>query len=118
MKSIFILAAFVLISISAYANAEANPETNANASVLVAAMPKTVQLTGTIMDENNKEMLAGASIYVNGRRYYSDFDGNFSISDLKPGKCQIKVELISYEPAIVEIDVTQYENVKINLLRN
>jgi len=102
MKKILILAAAMLLSVSAFAS----PCNNNN---------KTVQLTGFVADNNN-EALAGASIYVDGKRLYSDFDGNFS-ADIKPGTYQIRVELISYEPIVVEAEVTQDENLNISLLQ-
>ena len=96
MRTILTFAVSVLLSVSAFAN---------------------VQLTGSIVDDKNQETLAGVAVYVDGKKYYSDFDGNFSISDIKPGKHQIKVELISYEPATIEIEVNQDENININLFQ-
>ena len=112
MKSILILAASMLISGSVLANTEVTHETNSTEIV------KMVQLTGSIMDDKNKETLVGATVYVDGKKYYSDLDGNFSISNIKPGKYQVKVELISYESAIVEIDVDNNEGVNIFLHQN
>ena len=106
-KSILILAISVLLSVSAFANVEKNSEKNL----------KTVQLTGSIMDDKNNETLAGAAVYVDGKKYYSDLDGNFSISDMKPGNYQIKVEFISYESVIVEADVNKDANINISLFQ-
>jgi len=104
-KSILIFATFVLLSVSAFANTEKDSEQNV----------ETVQLTGSVVDDKNKEALAGATIYVDGKKYYSNLDGDFSISDIKPGKYQIKVEFISYKPVVVEIDVNKNEKISINL---
>lgn len=109
MKTILILAASVLLSVSAFANTNEKNEEND---------VKTVQLTGSIMDDKNKETLVGASVYVDGKKYYSDLDGNFCISDVKPGKYQIKVELISYNSIIVEVEATNDEGVDIYLQQN
>ncbi len=95
MKSILTIAAFLLFTASVFAN--------------------TVQLSGFVIDKENNEELAGASISVDGKKYYSDLDGNFSIDNLTPGKCQIKVELISYQPVTLEIDVSKDESININL---
>jgi hypothetical protein len=103
MRTILIFAASVLLSVSAFANKEKDVE--------------TMQLKGSIVDDKNQEALAGATIYVNGKKYYSDFDGNFSISDITEGKHQIKVEFISYEPFSAEVDVKQNESININLLQ-
>jgi len=106
-KTILILATFVLFSVSAFANIEENSEENI----------EMVQLTGSVLDDKNKEALAGATIYVDGKKYYSNLDGDFSISDMKPGKYQIKVEFISYKPVVMEIDVNKNEKININLLQ-
>ena len=109
----------MLVSVSAFAAdmATENKVTETE-HVSVVTNVKTVQLTGSIMDDKNKETLAGATVYVDGKKYYSDLDGNFCISDMKPGKYQIKVELISYKAAIVEVDVNKYKEININLLQN
>ncbi len=95
MKKIIIIAASLLLSVSAFA-------------------ADTVQLTGFIADNHSQEALAGATIYVDGKKLYSDFDGNFS-ADIKPGKHQIKVELISYETIVMETEVNRNENINIAL---
>ncbi len=104
MKQISVIAISFLLSIAAFANGGTN---NSNTT--------TVQLTGFVVDDRNNETLAGATVYVDGKRYYSDLDGNFSISDVKAGKCQIKVELISYQPVTIEIEVNKNANVIIPL---
>ncbi len=109
MKTILILAASVLLSVSAFANTNEKNEEND---------VKTVQLTGSILDDKNKETLVGASVYVDGKKYYSDLDGNFCISDVKPGKYQIKVELISYNSTIVEVEANDNEGIDIYLQQN
>ncbi|MDR1698644.1 MAG: carboxypeptidase-like regulatory domain-containing protein [Prevotellaceae bacterium] len=100
MKKLFIIAASLLLSVSAFANEGCHKD-------------KTVQLTGFVADKNN-EALAGATISIDGKKLYSDFDGNFS-ADIKPGKHQIKVELISYETIVLETEVKQNENISIAL---
>ena len=120
-KSILIFAAFVLLSVSAFANTEKDSEKNVetvSASANISKNVETVQLTGSVVDDKNKEALAGVTIYVDGKKYYSNLDGDFSISDIKPGKYQIKVEFISYEPVVVEIDVNKDEKININLLQS
>ena len=104
-KSILIFSVFVLLSVSAFADTKKDSEKNV----------KMVQLTGSVVDDKNKEALAGATIYVAGKKYYSNLDGDFSIPDIKPGKYQIKVEFISYKPVVVEIDVNKNEKININL---
>ncbi len=107
-KSILVLVLSVMLSASTFANVDKNSQNKL----------EKVQLTGSIMDNKNNETLAGAAVYVDGKKYYSDLDGNFFISDIKPGKYQIKVELISYKPVIMEIDVNKDEKININLPRS
>jgi len=107
MKTILIFVVSVFFSVSAFANATSIIDSSQN-----------VQLIGSITDDKNKEALAGATIYIDGKKYYSDFDGNFSIPNMKPGKYQVKVELISYKSVIVEIDVNEDEKININLLQS
>ena len=118
-KSILIFVASVLVSVSAFANEDCNSESAGSVeSVAVVKSVETVQLTGSIMDDKNKETLVGATLCIDGKKYYSDLDGNFCIADIKPGKHQIKVELISYTPAVVEVDVNNYEGINIYLHQN
>ncbi len=108
-KSTLIFTAAVLLSVLLFVSAFA-VNTGVNNKEL-----KTVQMTGSIKDYKNNEALAGAAIYVDGKKYYSDFEGNFSVADIKPGEYQIKVELISYKSATVAIDVKKDEAITINL---
>jgi len=112
MKTIVTLAASVLLSVSVFANTgkEGHNET--------AAEVKTVQLTGSVTDNKNNEALAGATLIIDGKKYYSDLDGNFAISNMKSGKYELKVELISYKSTVVEVEVNSNEQIRINLQQN
>jgi uncharacterized membrane protein len=118
MKSILILTA-LLISLSAVAGTGKSSEKKGEESSAVAlpASVHVLQLTGTIVDDKSNETLAGASILVDGKKYYSDLDGNFAIADVKPGKYDVTVELISYEPVSIEVDLSQNQQVNIGLLQ-
>ncbi len=118
MKSILILTA-LLISLSAVAGIDKSSEKKGEESSAVAltASAQVLQLTGTIVDDKSNETLAGASILVDGKKYYSDLDGNFAIADVKPGKYDVTVELISYEPVSIEVDLSQNQQVNIGLLQ-
>jgi len=118
MKSILILTA-LFISFSTFAGTDKNSEKKGEESHVVAVVESVnaLQLTGTVVDDKNNETLAGASILVDGKKYYSDLDGNFTISDVKPGKYELTVELISYEPVSIEVDLSQNQQVNIGLLQ-
>ena len=76
-----------------------------------------VNLSGTIVDLVNGETLAGVTILVDGKKYYSDLDGNFNIPLLNPGKYSFLVELISYNNTKMEVEVQKNTNLKIQLAR-
>lgn len=119
MKSILVLAASLLISVTAFAETDKsnNKKVMDNESVALIENVNVLQLTGSVVDEKNKETLAGATILVDGKKYYSDLDGNFSINDVTPGKYQMVVELISYEPVLLEVDLNGNQNLNIGLLQ-
>ena len=72
-------------------------------------------LKGLVFDKLTKETLAGAVITANGKKIYTDLDGNFAVSNLCGDKCQIKVSLISYVDKTIEIDTNNLDPVKIQL---
>ena len=62
-------------------------------------------ISGSVTDKNNNETLAGATIEVGGKKVYSDLDGNFALPVSEQGVYNLKVELISYETAELQIEV-------------
>ncbi|MDD3319977.1 MAG: TonB-dependent receptor [Paludibacter sp.] len=61
-------------------------------------------IKGKISDANNKEPLIGAAALIKGTSIgsASDFDGNYSITNLRPGKYTITSSYISYKPIAKE----------------
>ena len=82
----------------------ANTEAKTSNSQIVSLSSCT--LSGTILDTESNETLAGATIIIDGKKYYSDFDGNFHIDALKSGKHKLSVELISYKATQMEVEVS------------
>ena len=86
MKTLLLIASSLLISFSALAgtkeskDVEKVSESQPNAPV---EMVQTLQLTGSVIDKKNNETLAGAAIVVDGKKYYSNLDGDFSIEGVK-----------------------------------
>ena len=66
--------------------------------------PKTISITGNVVDMNTGEVLTGVEISIDGydRKTYSDFDGNFTFADLKPGEYNIVASFISYKKSLIE----------------
>lgn len=117
MKSVLFLAVSLLISANLLANRDSNEVNKSKESVLVTSVDaaNTTQIKGLVIDNKNQETLAGATIVVGEKKYYSDLDGNFTISGVKPGKCSITVEKISYEPVTLEVDLSEQNPVKVGM---
>jgi hypothetical protein len=111
MKKVMFIAvvSFMLFNLSVSAKDSASPEVKAEVAV------QSNSLKGIVSDKLTKETLAGASITANGQKVYTDLDGNFSISNLCGGKCQLKISLISYKEQTVEIDTNNIESLQVKL---
>ncbi|MEA5129614.1 MAG: carboxypeptidase-like regulatory domain-containing protein [Proteiniphilum sp.] len=119
MRTLLMFACALLISVSAFASTDRKSENKNKETTSVNSVEnvKVLQLTGSVVDDKNKETLAGAAIIVDGKKYYSDLDGQFTITDVNPGKHEVKVELISYEPYVIEIDLTKNQKLNVSLLQ-
>jgi hypothetical protein len=72
-----------------------------------------IPLTGMVVEDETGEPLPGAMVRVQGleKKYYTDFDGNFYIDDLKPGSYEIEVSYISFESKkITEVQIDRTNN--------
>lgn len=67
----------------------------------------TTSVSGKVFDRESGESLAGVAIKLSGtdQTVYSDFEGNFEFSNIKPGTYKIESDLISYKQDIKEIRV-------------
>ena len=101
----------LIISISAMAGNDNKKKSDAASEKKEAG----ISIVGHVSDEKSKETLAGATIYVDGKKVYSDLDGEFVLPVSKPGKYQIKVELISYETAEMQVEISDKKELFINL---
>jgi outer membrane receptor for ferrienterochelin and colicin len=68
----------------------------------------TGKIVGTVVDEDTKEPLVGANVYIPGTTLGSatDADGYFVILNVPPGKYTLQVDYIGYESK-------QYQNVQV-----
>ena len=104
--------AFIMISV---ANAKQNPSSESKAESVSA-----VTLKGVILDKQTKESLAGATIMANGKKIYSDLDGNFELKDMninRDEKCTLTISLISYKDITVNVDLNANKNLQISLVQ-
>ena len=65
---------------------------------------QTVTLTGCVVDLSSGEALTGVEVKIDGTDFkaYTDFDGNFEIPDVKPGKYNVIASYISYNNSLIE----------------
>lgn len=119
MKAVLLLAVLLLISANSFANPDSKEVKRSDESVSVAPADaaNVARIRGVVLDNKNQETLAGATIVVEGKKYYSDLDGNFTISGVKPGKCNLTVEMISYEPITLEVDLSENKAVKVGMMQ-
>jgi hypothetical protein len=78
----------------------------------------TISISGTVLDMNTGEALTGVEVTIDGTdiKAYSDFDGNFTISELSPGEYDIVASFISYKKSLVEdFNADGSQQVKIKL---
>lgn len=94
MKKILLFIVTIFVAYTAYANNENEKIVDKKANYQIVEKSSVISITGSIIDNKSNESLAGAAIYVDGNKYYSDLDGNFSVSHLTPGKHLLRVELI------------------------
>ena len=64
----------------------------------VLSQAQTGKIVGKIVDAKTGETLPGATVLIEGttKGVSSDFDGNFSLAGLQPGKYTIIASLISW----------------------
>ena len=111
-----ILSVFVLVaSISAFAEKSDSKAENKNAAKSEIAL--TV-VNGNIIDEITGEALVGVEVTVEGSdsKTYTDFDGHFTLKDLKAGECKIVANYTSYSKTVKTVELKSKKNqVKIEL---
>lgn len=96
MKSLKLIAAILLFSTAAFAGNDNVPE-----------LPKaSTTIKGIVIDKVTKEALAGVKIYIgeSNDAVYTDLDGNFEISNVKPGTHNISTNLISYKASSINVE--------------
>jgi hypothetical protein len=67
----------------------------------------TCSLKGRVYDPVCREAISGASLTVDGVKYYSDLDGRFSVSSLQKGVHSISVDFISYRSQEMQIEINE-----------
>ena len=98
MKKLFLtllVALFAAVSFAEQSGSKTKAGAEAEASII---------LTGQVVDFKSGEALAGVEVKLDGTelKTYTDFDGNFTFSNLKPGKYDIVSNYVSYERKSLE----------------
>lgn len=109
LKKIFL---FTTLSISLLTVFAANGDNNE----VYSPETKPTSIQGIIKDAMTGELLAGVSIKVEGieKTYFSDFNGNYCVEDIEPGKYTITYSYISYQ-TITEEKIEIKENERYNM---
>jgi protocatechuate 3,4-dioxygenase beta subunit len=91
--------AFILVAGIATQSFAAN-DNNENES----SEAMTTSLKGKVVDQNTGEALTGVKVEIQGaeKETYTDFEGNFKITSLKPGSYKIVASYISYKEEVHE----------------
>lgn len=82
------------------------------------------KIVGTITEEKTGEPLVGALVVVKGGvgitettkiGATTDFDGNYTIAGLAPGKYTISISMLSFQEKLVEVDVVASEPLNLSV---
>lgn len=106
MKQIFISILLLFSLITVAANKEENKTIDTRGEA-------TMVLSGIVSDEISGESLVGVEVKIEGTdlKTYTDFDGNFSFKNVKPGEYKLTTNYISYEKKseILKVNSTEKE---------
>ncbi len=74
-------------------------------------------LKGTINDSKTGESLVGTTILIQGTTTgtITDFDGNYTLPNITPGKYNLVVSFISYQSQIFRVDIKSGEETVLNV---
>lgn len=113
MKKVLLIAllSVLVINVSATAAKEATPAKSAEAAVVTTVS----EIKGMVFDKSTQETLAGASVLINGKKVYTDLDGNFTIPADAAGNCELKISMISYEDKVMKVTPGTQSSLKIEL---
>ncbi|PTN08991.1 carboxypeptidase-like regulatory domain-containing protein [Mangrovibacterium marinum] len=59
----------------------------------------TIMLSGSVIDQNTNEALVGVKVKLEGTTQvaYTDFDGNYTFENVKPGTYNVSASYVSYQ---------------------
>ena len=75
--------------------------------------PGHVSLQGTVLESGTSEPIPGATVYIEdlNLKVFTDFDGNFSLENLQPGKYTLRVSFPSFtEKTLKSVEIVAGSN--------
>ncbi len=117
MKKIVFSSLLVLITLVAFTTNIINKENSKEATVSETSF-NHFSLKGKVLDLSSGEALAGVEVKLEGynQKVYTDFDGNYSFNNLKPGKYNVIASYISYNKSYIEkLNLSSNEDLNIKL---
>jgi len=111
MKNLLIFIIALVLSVNIHA-------ADKNSKQKSAGNSSAISLSGTVSDEKTGELLVGVEIRFAGtdQKTYSDFDGKFSFSNVKPGNYNLVASYVSYNKAsLTEVGVRETGKVDIKM---
>jgi len=115
MKKLILSVLVLVASVSVFAEKADSKAENKTAAKNEMAL--TV-VTGNIIDEITGEALVGVEVTVEGSdsKTYTDFDGHFTLKDVKAGECKLIANYTSYSKTEKTVELKSKKNqVKIEL---
>jgi|JFJP01.1.fsa_nt_gi carotenoid cleavage dioxygenase-like enzyme len=115
MKKLILSVLVLVASVSAFAEKSDSKAENKSAIKSEAAM--TI-VSGNIIDDLTGEALVGVEVTVEGSdsKAYTDFDGHFTIKNVKAGECTLVANYTSYSKTVKTVELKSKKNqVKIEL---
>ncbi|MBN2597304.1 carboxypeptidase-like regulatory domain-containing protein [Labilibaculum sp.] len=113
-KLIFLFAILLVLGLESKAVKVVTPVGDKEIEVAEMAAMITTSLTGVVLDNETGEALTGVAIRFEGSNetVYTDFDGNFRISNVVPGNYNILSSYISYnDNKLKDVNVNGVNNV-------
>lgn len=104
MKKFFAVACIMLSSAVVVLATQTPDGHKDKAAPAAEAKAEAVVLKGNVVDSQTLESLTGVALEIVGTKtvVYTDFDGNFTITDLEPGYYNIVVRYVSYQGHLLE----------------
>lgn len=116
MKNLLLIVFAMVLSVASYANtSNTNVEAKSETSAQFTTPTESIVVHGTIFDALTAENLAGATITINGKKVYSDFDGCFALPFTAGKPATVKISLISYQDMTFTVDPQNTQDIKIEL---